>query len=156
MNTGKIELQPEQMLTAIFNNLNEHFFKVPKNESKHRFRELERGMQVSFLRISEPNHGELKCELALDHSEFVGKLNFRLFRNALASHLRRIAGKITNKEELNIFTNEQTGDMIYHIPGVVENGDTINILVTGIEQRAVGKATVRLMFLDPDHFSQQE
>lgn len=110
-------------------------------------------MEVPFLKISLRGHGEVACKLELDHTQFAGKLNFRQFRNALASHLYRIEGKLTNNMDLNIFTSQETGGMIFHIPGLVETDDTINILVTGLEQRAVGQATVRLMFLDPQHFS---
>jgi len=153
MNSDQIELQPEELLTAICNNLHRHFFDVPKNEAKNRFRELENGMAVSFLTIGARDHGDVDCLLALDHSNFVGKLNYSQFRDALATHLHRIAGKLKNHENLNIFTSKETGDIIFHIPGIIENNKSLNILVTCVEQRVAGKMTVRLMFLDPGDFS---
>jgi hypothetical protein len=154
MSNYEIEMQPEELLTAICGNLHRHFFKIPKNEAKNRFRELKKGDVVSFLTIGMPEQGEIDCKLALDHSRFIGRLNYSQFRNALAMHLHRVADKLTKNENLNIFTSQDTGDMIFHIPGIVESGDTVNILVTCVEQRAAGKMTVRLVFLDPGDFPQ--
>ena len=152
MSNEEIELQPAEILTAIYTHLNRHFFEISRVEAKTRFRELKSGMAVTFMGITAADRGEVKCTLALDHSQFIGTLNFSQFRNALASHLYRIAGKLSNKEDLNIFTSADTGDIIFHIPGVVGTSDAINILVTGVEQRTAGKMIIRLMFLDPNNF----
>ena len=153
MSKSQVDLHPAELLTAIHNNLHKRFFELPKNDAKQQYRKLESGMEIPFMKISAPDHGEVSCKLALDHTQFVGNLNFSQFRNILASHLQRIAVKLSKKEDLNIFTSEETSEMIFHIPGVVESGDTVNILVTGVDQRVAGNATVRLMFLDPERFS---
>lgn len=107
------------------------------------------------MTINTPDKGEVSCTLALDHDQFVGKLGFSVFRNALASHLTRTASKLENKEALNIFTKDDGCDMIFHIPGFVEIGGKLNILVTGVRQKKPGVITARLIFLDPTQFETQ-
>ena len=102
--------------------------------------------------ISSTTKGDVACMLALDHSEYVGKLNFSAFREILAAHLHLIGEKLKNEENLNIFTNEETGDLLFNIPGIIQRDDEINVLVTGTEQRRAGELTIKLMFLDPANF----
>ena len=90
--------------------------------------------------------------LALDYSEFVGTLNYSTFRDALASHLNRIAEKLRDKRDLNIFTSKDTGAMLFHIPGLVQSAGQLNVLVTGIEQVKAGEIIIKLMFLSPDNY----
>ncbi len=108
---------------------------------------------MPFMEITSPEMGDVSCKLALDSTQFIGTLNFRQFRNALVSHMQRIAATLQEKEELSVFTNEETDDIIFYLPGIIEDGDTMNVLVTGIEQRTAGHMTVRLMFLDPTKLS---
>ena len=155
MRNGEIELRPEQLLTAIVNQFNSHFFGEPRIDARNRYRHLKRGSEIDFLEMSATDEGIVQCKLALDYSEFVGRLNFQQFRDALASHMQRIEEKLKKEEPLKIFTNEKTGHMIFHIPGVAESDGIVNILVTGFEQQQAGQIVIRLMFLDPQQFLKQ-
>ena len=42
--------------------------------------------------------------------------------------------------------------MLFHIPGLVQTADQINVLVTGIEQVKAGEIIIKLMFLSPDNY----
>ncbi len=152
MNYASIDLQPAELLTAMIDQINKRFFESPKDEAKQLYRELADGAELPFMEITASDQGEVLVKLALDHSKFVGKLNFSRFRDALLSHLQRIAGKINNEEGLNVFTSQETGDIIFNIPGAVEVDGTRNILVTGVEQRVAGTMILRLTFLDPKSF----
>ncbi len=152
MSNYEIELEPKQILAAIHEHLTNVFFRAPKTEAKKVFTEISNGGQTPFLEISSANKGDVVGVLALDHSEYVGKLNFSAFRDIVGAHLQRIGEKLNNEENLNIFTNEQTGDILFNIPGILERDQVVNILVTGIEQRSAGQLTVKMMFLDPANF----
>ena len=157
MTNMKVDLEPAELLTAIHNQLNRRFFQTRKNDAKQLFLAIQSGKEIPFMEIAIADRGEVHCHIALDCSLFDGKLNFGLFRNALAVHLHRVAdklgkNKLDKKESLNTFTNEETGDRIFHIPGVIEAHGKLNILVTGISQREPGKMTICLMFLDPAEF----
>ena len=152
MGNYEIQIQPQQILAAIHEHLTNTFFRQPKTESKNVFTQISNGEHIPFLEISSQEKGDVVAALALDHSEFIGKLNFSAFRDILGAHLHLIGEKLKNEEALNVFTNEQTGDILFNIPGILERDNAINILVTGVEQRNAGELVVKMMFLDPANF----
>jgi hypothetical protein len=152
MNTESVDLQTADLMTAISNNLNKRFFKAPKNKAKQQYQALESGEEIPFMDISVQGQDDISCRLGLDHSQFVGGLSFTRFRDALASHLERVGIQLRSKVDLNVYTAKDSHDVIINIPGFVQAGDTLNILVTGIEQPHAGSIIVRLMFLDPALF----
>lgn len=152
MAVNEINISPEQMLAAIHANLSGQFFEANKTTAKQTYTQLVNGGSLPLLEISSPEHGEVIGHLALDFSEFIGKLNYSTFRDALASHLNRIAEKLKNKDKLNIFTNAETGAMLFNIPGLVQTGEQVNVLVTGVEQSRPGEIVIKMMFLDPANF----
>ncbi|MBT8079053.1 MAG: hypothetical protein KJO31_10805 [Gammaproteobacteria bacterium] len=152
MANHEVQVQPRQLLAAAHQHLTNTFFRQDKTEAKRAFNDISAGRSIPFLEISSGDKGEVYCSLALDHSEYIGKLNFSAFRDVLGAHLQLIADKLKNDENLNIFTNEQTGDLLFNIPGIMQRDGTVNVLVTGIEQRKAGELTVKLMFLDPANF----
>ena len=151
----QIDLSPVELMTAVYNNLNRRFFETTRNDAKQLFMAISGGRAIPFMVIEVPDKGNINCILALDKSLFVGTLNFSVFKKALASHLQRIAEKLGKQEDLNMYTNEANGDKLFNLPGLVEMGDTVNILVTGIEQGKAGSMTIRLMFLDPENIASQ-
>jgi hypothetical protein len=149
MSDDSIDLNPAEFLTVIRNNLQKKFFDSPKSDVKTDYRKLVSGIELPFMTISATDHGDVACSLALDHTLYVGKINFSRFRNALNAHLARITDALKKKEDLNILTSEETGDTLFYLPGAVEERGIVNVLVTACEQRTAGRVTVRLMFLDP-------
>jgi len=151
---NEISLTPEKILTAIHQQLNIQFFGTQKVESKQMFTRLNEGRALPFLQISSAEQGEIIGHLALDHSEFVGRLNFSQFRDCLAAHLNHVARKLNNKEGLNVFTEEQTGALLFNLPGIIQTEEQINVMVCGVEQMKPGHILIKLMFLDPVQFQQ--
>ena len=149
MSNVQVELQSAGLLTVIHNNLGSLFLEAEKTDAKLLFKSIASGDVVPFVKVATRGSGEIICDLTLDHSCFIGKLNFGSFRRALAMHLSRVAEKLQNKEDLNIYTNEESGDMLFNIPGLIEDDGVVNILTTGIRQQRAGVLTIQLMFLDP-------
>ena len=155
MRNDSIELDTATFLTVIHNNYKRLFLDSSETDAEEGYRKLMDDQTVPIVEISAPDQGEVTCDLALDHSQFLGTLNFSRFRNALIAHLSQISDTLKSEDELNVLTNEDTGDIVYYVPGIVEEDGTINVLVTGVEQRTAGELTVRLMFLDPQQFAVQ-
>lgn len=151
---NSISLKPDKILSAIHQHVGACFFGGTKTQAKQAYNDLRAGKPLPLLEISAADRGKVVGILALDASEFVGKLNYKAFRDALASHLNRIAEKLNNNESLNILTNQDTGAMLFHIPGLVQVDDKVNVLVTGIEQAKPGELLIRLMFINPDNYRQ--
>ncbi len=155
MSNVSFELDTATFLTVIHNNYKRLFLDSSEIDAEEEYRKLMDDQTVPIIEISAPDQGEVTCDLALDHSQFLGTLNFSRFRKALIAHLSQIADTLKSEDELNVLTNEDTGDIVYYVPGIVEDDGTINVLVTGVEQRTAGELTVRLMFLDPHQFAVQ-
>lgn len=146
---NNIDLDAKELLTLVHNALSKTFFQVPRTQAKQLFQSIIGGEKIPLMTLGLRSDDEFKCELALDSSEFIGNLNFRFFRDALASHLHRIAFILKNDEKINIFTNTHNNDVIFHHPGVIDTDGRVNILVSGIEQRQADTISVKLLFLDP-------
>lgn len=155
MSQNAINVKPETILAAVHQHVSALFFSSTKTDAKQAYNDLRSGKHLPLLEISSGDLGSVVGVLALDCSEFVGKLNFSTFRDALASHLNRIAEKLKNEEDLNILSSEETGSMLFHIPGLVHVDDQSNVLVTAIEQSKAGELIIKLMFIDPDNYRKQ-
>ncbi len=155
MNNVSFDLDTTTFLTVIHNNYKRLFLDSSDTDAEKEYRKLMDEQTVPIIEISAPDQGEVTCDLALDHSEFLGTLNFSRFRNALIAHLNQIADTIKSEEKLNVLTDQETGDIVYYVPGIVKENGNVNVLVTGVEQRTAGELTVRLMFLDPRQLAVQ-
>ncbi|MCB1662595.1 MAG: hypothetical protein H6995_07215 [Pseudomonadales bacterium] len=153
---ASVSLKPEQLLSISAQALYKTFFETARDQSKQIFKELEKGKTCSLYVMKIANGQEIQGKLSLDKTEFVGKINYSAFRAALEVMVKRIADKINKKEDLNIFTNEDNGELVFHIPGFVENDGQVNILVLGVVQQAAGVIGQKLMFLDPTQFAKKD
>ena len=153
MSNEEVNLDPKALLTAMHNNLNTQFFSDSRDDAKQLFNAIADGKQVPFMRINTESHGEIICHLNLDHSQYIGKLNFGNFRKALALLLKRVAEKISGNEDLNVLNSEH-GDTIFNVPGIIESENNVfNVLVSGLRQHAAGQMSIRLIFLDPTQYA---
>lgn len=135
--------------------LSKVFIDASRDDAKGLFQAIYRGNQVPFMTFELRSGVTVDCQLALDWSEYVGKLNFSAFRNAVARHLDRVAIALKQEEALNVFDNDETNDIIFHHPGIIESNGQVNVIVTGIEQRQPNAMCVKLQFLDPVKLEQQ-
>ena len=153
MSNEEVKLDPKALLTAMHNNLNTQFFSDSRNDAKQLYKAIADGKQVPFMRIATQEHGEIVCHLNLDHTQYIGKLNFGNFRKALALLLKRVAEKLSDDENLNMLNSEQ-GDTLFNIPGIIESEKNVyNVLISGLRQHAAGQMTIRLLFLDPSQYA---
>ena len=151
MQHEQTELEPSQLLSALLENLNVQFFADNRTDAKRLYQTINGGQQVPFMHIAFPNGGEIACDLALDHSQHVGKLSFGKFRKSLATMMQAIAARVEEKQDFNIL-NSQDGDMLFNIPGIIKSEGEVNVMISGMRQTAPGRATIRLLFLDPAQY----
>lgn len=156
--TTKPRIDMAQFLTLSVNTLHNYFFNVPKEKSRRLYKEIAAGESVGIATLTVGDNKEsgskengIKLKLCLDQSEFKGHLTFHLFQGALGMMLRNIADKIQRKADLNIFTSSETGEILIHLPGLVEDRGHLNVLVMGIAPSKTG-ALIKLQFLDSDQF----
>lgn len=150
--TQDFEIKPKELMTIIINGLNQLFFKDPEPEGKLLFDEVLGGGSAKILHL-ETKSGDFDCHLKLDITEYTGDLNYDSFRTLLASHLHRAAGQLKNKDPLNLFTNKDNNELVFHIPGVVASAEQTNLMVSSVQQSRPGVIDIKLMCLDPSQFN---
>ena len=148
MSYQQIDLDPRLFLGALLENLNNHFFANTRDDSKRLYVSLTEKTSVPFMHINAAESGEIHCDLALDSSEYVGKLNYGQFRKCLAVMMQSVSSRIEAKQDLNVM-NSDNGDILFNVPGIVQSDSQLNVLVSGVSQTGPGKVVIRLMFLDP-------
>lgn len=151
-NNQAISLQPQQLLTLAQQVLYKCFFEASREQAKQIYNEIEKGKQATLFSIEMGQGQQMQGKLALDHSEFIGRLNFSHFRTALGGMINHISDKAKNKEEPTTFTNQQNGELLFHVPGFVEENGQLNVLVLTVVQPSRGVLAFRLMFVDPNQY----
>jgi len=148
MSYKSINLDPSKLLTAISLNLDSQFYGASRDQSKRLYSDIAKGGQMPFIQLKTQDSGDINCHLQLDASQYTGKLSFSKFRKAMAVMLFEIRKRLEADQPLNILSSDH-GDIMFNIPGILQNKDGINIMVCGTRQVEPGLMTVRLMFLDP-------
>ena len=152
MSHEQVTIQPKALLTAINENLNRYFYADSRDSAKQLFKVLSDGQSTPFMKIDMGDSGEVYCELKLDTSLHIGKLNFSKFRKGLAAMMLGVHTRREADDSLNVMT-AQNGDTMFNIPGVYQAEDEeTNILVCGMNQTGPGLACISLMYLDPTQY----
>ena len=153
MSNQEVSIKIDQLVAMAMRGLDGLFFKEHKDKAKKLYKEIADGRVVSIATLSfdKDQLEPLKLKLALDSSEFVGHLTFHQFKNALQMTLRHIAHKIEKKQDLNIFSADNSDEIVLLTPGIIQQAETVNIMVMGILP-AFKSATIKLQFLDPEQF----
>ena len=150
------KMEPDRFLTMAVNILHRTFIDGSRNDAKRSFREISAGKQVHLVRVKMEDESELIIDIALDSSEFIGKLNFAAFKHILQVMLVKISKQLQEDPgQLNIFTDTESGNMIFHLPGVMVDGENINIMVLGVNKGAPGSVILMLQFIDSKQFVPQ-
>lgn len=147
-------MEPEKFITIAVNILHKSLIDSSRDEAKRLFLEVRGGKAAHLVRVRMEDSSELNIDLALDSSEYQGKLNYAAFKNSVQAMLVRIAKQVQNGEDLNIFTDQESGDVIFHLPGVVDDGEHVNMLVLGTARSAPGTLILKLQYLDVSQFMQ--
>lgn len=148
-------LNIDRLLTLSVQSLDNYFFRAPKEKARKLYKEIAGGdvVRVGALKFQEDGLEPVTVKLALDHSEYRGHLTFHIFKTALGATLKNIAERLQEKKDLNVFTSEETGEILIHLPGAIrdKNHGEINVMVVGFVP-ALQTVTIKLQFLDPDQF----
>ena len=93
--------------------------------------------------------------VTLDHTEFRGKIGFPVFRRAVELLLGRIGERLRLKMDIPVYASEQTGQILFSIPALFEDGGQVNVMMLGVDAPQAGITTLKLQFLDPEQFRQK-
>ena len=147
--------EPDKFITIAVNLLHKVFVDSSRDEAKRLFLKVKGGDTAHLVRIKMEDDSELDMKLSLDHSEFLGKLNYAAFKNVLQAMLARIAQQVQGGGELDVFTDEETGSILFNLPGMMQDGEHLNMLVLGADLAEQGAVTLKLQFLDVSQFVEE-
>lgn len=158
---SRIETQSmprEQFLTMAVNLLHRAFLQENRTKAKRLFRDVAEGKRVALTNVEMEDKSTVRFDLALDHSEYQGALNFGAFRSSLSVLLSNLAKAVQEKREISTYGAEGNEEnMIFGVTGVTVERDIPAVMVlsaaTGGRDAAV---LLRLMYLDYQQFQQSQ
>ncbi len=147
-----LEINLAEMVNLAAKLLHTLFQAAPKDKAKPIFKEIKHGKTVALGSVTLQEKLTSNLTLALDYSEFRGPgFNFDVFKTALEGILRQISHAFQTRGELNVM-NSDDGTVLIHLPGAVQQGDQLNVLVLAFEFGDIHNVVVKLMFIDPSQY----
>ncbi len=153
-----LSMTREQLMVMSVNLLHRAFIETPRTESKKLYREIADGNTVAFTQVRMDDGGLLRFDMALDHSEYDGALNYSAFRASLATVLQNLANALQSEQDINTFNaNNNPNNMIFGITGVTADREVPAVMVISAEVKpADGAVLLRPMYLDYQQFLRSE
>lgn len=151
----KQSISQEQFLTISINLVNRALLELPRTEAKQVFKELSIGKILPLSEVRMEDQSLVRFDLALDHSEHVGKLNFGGFRGSLALLLSNVATALNDKQAISVLNAEHSPELrMFGITAVTVDGEQPNVMVLGSDtSSANARVLLKLMYLDPSQFT---
>lgn len=147
----------DQFLTMATNLLHRSLLEAPRTEAKNLYRTMIKGEVVHITTVEMQDKSRVRFDVALDHTEFKGSVNFSAFRSSLALLLSNLVKVLTEKAEITVFSAENDPNvMIFGVTAVTEEEGEANIMVLGADS-SEGQPSVllRLMYIDYNQFANQ-
>jgi len=91
--------------------------------------------------------------LALDASEYVGKLPFSAFRNSLNALLQNLVVALKDEGKVKSFEEENSTTTLFGVFGVTKfNGEALVLALSADMNRPNLGTILKLMYLEPNQF----
>ncbi len=147
----------DRFLLIAANLLQRALLEPTRTAAKRLYRELAEGRTLALTSVELEDGSTARFAVALDASEFRGRLNFGAFRASLETLIANIAAHLKAEKPVTVFTEAEREDvLLFGITGATLEGDQANVLMLGSEPHVNGEVTVvRLMYLDPLQFQER-
>lgn len=148
-------LPQDKFLTIAVNLINKVLLEAGRTEAKNRFKELSQGRRLPLTQVQMEDKSLVRFDLALDHGEYDGKLNFGGFRSSVALLLKNLVDTLRENKPITVFSADNDNDVkLFGVTAVTVEDDKPNVMVLGSDS-AGGQPLVvlRLMYLDPRQFA---
>jgi hypothetical protein len=145
----------EQFLTMAVNLLHKGLIENSRTQAKNVYKEIVAGKTVALTNVRMENDSVTRFDLALDHSEYRGGLNFGAFRASLTMLISSLGESLHEKKAITTFSaHDDSNMMIFGVTGVTKEAEDPNVMVLGAEMSA-DRPTVllKLMYLDHKQFA---
>jgi hypothetical protein len=146
----------DKFLIIAINLLHRYFIAAGRTPAKRLFREIHEGLTVPLTAVRMEDDSTVSFKLCMDHSEYVGQLNFSAFRGGLGVLLGNTSRALQSKQEVTVFNMDQRpGSVLFGVTGVSVADGRPSVMALGADvDGQPGTVTLRLMYLDPAQFIQ--
>jgi hypothetical protein len=144
----------DKFLTIAVNLLYKAFLEKRRTEAKNVFRDMVVGKSVHLTNVQMEDRSQVRFDIALDHSEFRGKLNFGAFRASLAVLIAQLSDALRAGRDIKVFSDQGNPDnIIFGLSAHTEVDGDVNIMMLGVDSSPTrGSVELRLQYLDPAQF----
>ena len=147
-----ITMDTRRYVTVAANLLHAAFINAPRAQARRHFARLHGGNVLDLAKLGFGDGGEVQFRLALDYSEYRGKIGFPVFRSALQKLLGQLAQRVRLKEEIPVLTSEQSAEVLFALPAFLQADGQVNVLMLGVGAPEPGITTLKLQYLNPEQF----
>lgn len=145
----------DKFLTIAVNLLYKAFLENRRTEAKNVFRDMAAGRSVHLTNVQMEDRSQVRFDVALDHTEFRGKLNFGAFRSSLAMLVAQLSDALRAGKDIKVFSEHNNPDnVVFGLTAATEDEGEVNVLVLGADSSTTrGSIELRLQYLDPAQFA---
>lgn len=145
----------DKFLTIAVNLLYKAFLENRRTEAKNVFRDMAAGRSVHLTNVQMEDRSQVRFDVALDHSEFRGKLNFGAFRASLVLLVAQLSEALRAGKDVRVFTDRNNPDnVIFGLSAPTDDDGEVNVMVLGVDSSETrGTIELRLQYLDPAQFA---
>jgi len=145
----------DQFLTIAVNLLYKAFLENRRTEAKNVFRDMATGRTVHLTNVVMEDKSQVRFDVALDQSEYRGKLNFGAFRASLAMLVAQLSDALRAGKDIKVFSEQNNPDnVVFGLSAATEDEGEVNVMVLGADSNAArGSIELRLQYLDPAQFA---
>ena len=148
-------LSQEKFLTVANNILFKSLLEAQRTSAKNVYNAVHEGKRVALITLRMEDDSESRFDLSLDHSEFLGKLNFGSFRASVQSLVASISDHLQQEKPLQVFTEETSGTVLFGIPGFTQENEQLNALMLAADTAVPGLVHLKLQYMEPGQFIAQ-
>ena len=148
----------DQFLTIAVNLLYKAFLENRRTEAKNVFRDMAAGKSVHLTNVQMEDRSQVRFDVALDHTEFRGRLNFGAFRASLVLLVAQLSDALRAGKDIKVFSDQGNPDnVVFGLSAPTEEDGEINVMVLGVDSSATrGSIELRLQYLDPAQFAPEQ
>lgn len=149
-------MEQEKFLTVAGNILYKALVEAPRTRAKNAYQAARDGKRVALMTVRMEDGSDLRFDVALDASEYRGKLNFGAFRASVTQLIGVLGEAVSQGKELPVFTEETRASVLFGLPAITLEQGEHNVLMMAADTRGAGTVLLKLMYMEPGQFIKNE
>ena len=151
------KITPGMFMTMATNVLYKTLLEASRTDAKRLFNAVVDGKQTALMSVLMDDETEVRFDLGLDHSEFRGeRINFKAFRASLQGLVAALGDTVRAEQEVPVFTEKTDGSILFGVTGLTQDEGQLNVMMLGANMRSPGRVLLKLQYLDPAQFVQNQ